>query len=197
MCGGSVNRNECHSWSSVHGSSYSRIYRRSELKCFLLCVVQWFYSKRWCFIYFLLYVFECKTILHQAKPRELLNRFALYLPAIFNFDLDCTVVTTSVHNYLIRCCECILTGCYTAQALCCRAANRGGMGSVPAKVRMRFMVGKVVLGQDFLRILWFSFVSTMPPMVYTHSCILYWCCVILIIDSVVKQQKKNFLRLIP
>ena len=65
--GASVNWNECHYWSSGHRLSYSRIYWRSELKRYLLCIVQSFYSYRWWFIYFLLYVFECKTILHTSK----------------------------------------------------------------------------------------------------------------------------------
>jgi len=36
----------------------------------------------------------------QAKPREMLSRYVLNLPACFNFDLDCTVVTNSVHDYV-------------------------------------------------------------------------------------------------
>ena len=135
----------------------------------------------------------------QAKPRGMLNRFALHLPACFSFDLDCTVVTNSVHDYLHSFLRVYRYWLFSGSGawLPGHSSRRHGFSTGP--VRMRFVVGKVVVGQDFLRILRVSLVSTMPLMVHTHSFILYWCCVILIIDSFViqKQNKKNFPRVIP
>jgi hypothetical protein len=41
-------------------------------------------------------------------------------------------------------------------------------GLNPRPVRVGFVVGKVALGQAFLRVLWFSSVSTIPPVLHIH-----------------------------
>jgi hypothetical protein len=149
-----------------------------------LCIVQSFYSKRWWFIYFLLYVFECKTILHTSKTSRNNEEICIKFAGLFQFwfglygcnDLRAwlpTFVSASIYG----------SGAWLPG----HTPRSHGFSTGP--VPMRFVVGKVVLGQDFFEILRFSLVSTMPPMVHTHSFILYWCCAILIIYSVVKQKK--------
>jgi hypothetical protein len=41
-------------------------------------------------------------------------------------------------------------------------------GFIPRPFHVRFVVDQVALAQGFLRVLWFSPVSTIQPMVHTH-----------------------------
>jgi len=51
-------------------------------------------------------------------------------------------------------------------------------------VHMRFLVGRVALGQVFVEVFWFSLVSIIPSMLHTHVWFIYhWCHIILSIDS--------------
>jgi len=44
-------------------------------------------------------------------------------------------------------------------------------GCDPRPVCMRFVVDRVAVGQDVLPVHWFALISTVPPVLHTHSLI--------------------------
>ena len=54
-------------------------------------------------------------------------------------------------------------------------SHRGEQSSIPQKVCVGFIVDKVILGQVFLRVLWFYPVSIIPQKLPIHPLIYYRC----------------------
>jgi hypothetical protein len=61
------------------------------------------------------------------------------------------------------------------------------LGFDPGPFRVRFVVDEVAIGQGFLRVLRFSLVNIIPPILHTHSFIYYRHYINLAIENVVEK----------